>query len=180
MTFYERVKGLCDGRGISLNALVTELGFSASTATTWKNSDGLPRPKTVKCVAEYFGLTVDDLKKGVDEPIDYKSINTDDFNQPQWNYFLEQNDYDTKKAIKAYLDFKRTEQEDAMRDSAKHLHATFGNVSNNNGIVGSIGSTINAAPANEQETALLGRYRALDPIQKAKLLLYADELLNGK
>lgn len=40
--------------------------------------------------------------------------------------------------------------------------------------------TINAAPADEQETALMSKYKALDPVQKAKLLIYADKLLNGK
>lgn len=66
-------------------------------------------------------------------------------------------------------------------DSHKSTVSIGGNVENGGGNV-AIGAhnTINAAPVNEQETALLDRYRALDPIQKAKLLLYADELLNGK
>lgn len=66
-------------------------------------------------------------------------------------------------------------------DSHKQSISIGGNVENGGGNV-AIGAhnTINAAPTNEQETALMDRYRALDPIQKAKLLLYADELLNGK
>lgn len=56
-----------------------------------------------------------------------------------------------------------------------------GNFENSGGNV-AIGAhnTINAAPADEQETALMNKYKALDPVQKAKLLIYADRLLNGK
>lgn len=66
-------------------------------------------------------------------------------------------------------------------DSHKQTVSIGGNVENGGGNV-AIGAhnTINAAPVNEQETALMDKYKALDPVQKAKLLLYADKLLNGK
>ena len=59
MTFYERVKSLCDQRGISVSKLVSDLGYSKSTGTSWKASSNLPRPGTIKKVADYLGMTID-------------------------------------------------------------------------------------------------------------------------
>ncbi len=63
MTFYERVKRLCELRGISVSKLTDDLGFSKSAGTTWKTSSGSPRPGTIKKIADYFGITIDELKE---------------------------------------------------------------------------------------------------------------------
>ena len=62
MTFHDRVNALCAERGISITKLASELGFSSSTPNNWRDMAGLPRAKTVKAVADYFGVSVDYLK----------------------------------------------------------------------------------------------------------------------
>lgn len=58
--------------------------------------------------------------------------------------------------------------------SHKLPYVSFGDLSNNSGIVG---STIHdSALYNEQKSTLISLYEELDPIKKAKLLVYADEL----
>lgn len=120
MTFYEKVKSLCEIRGVSITTLALELGFSKSTPTTWKNSEGLPRAATVKKVADYFGMSVRELKKDIDPPIDYDNLDTSSFNQPVWNHLLECHDYDVRKALRDYLAFEKAEKEDAVTDRALH------------------------------------------------------------
>ena len=61
MTFHDRVNALCAERGISITKLASELGFSSSTPNNWRDMAGLPRAKTVKAVADYFGVSVDYL-----------------------------------------------------------------------------------------------------------------------
>lgn len=51
------------------------------------------------------------------------------------------------------------------------------NVSGNSGAIG-VGNTVtnNAAPLDEQTAEMLNTYKKLSPLNKAKLLVYADEL----
>lgn len=61
--------------------------------------------------------------------------------------------------------------------SHKLPYVSFGDLSNNSGIVGNVGSTIyDPARFNEQKSTLISLYEELDPIKKAKLLVYANEL----
>lgn len=55
------------------------------------------------------------------------------------------------------------------------------NVSGNSGAIG-VGNTVtnNAAPLDEQTTEMLNTYKKLSPLNKAKLLVYADELDKSK
>lgn len=59
MTFYEKLNNLCIKNGTSVTAVAVTLGYSSSASTTWKNSKGMPRPSTVKRVADYFGVPVE-------------------------------------------------------------------------------------------------------------------------
>jgi len=54
--FYEKVRKMCLERGISITALIVELGFSKGTATRWKNG-AVPNESTIKKVADYFGIS---------------------------------------------------------------------------------------------------------------------------
>lgn len=56
---YERIKKLCQERGINIKSLEHELGFSNGTIHFWKK--GSPRVDRLKAVADYFGVTVDYL-----------------------------------------------------------------------------------------------------------------------
>ena len=51
---------LCNQKGKSPNGVCSELGFSANTATKWKQG-AVPRDTTLKKIAEYFEVTVDFL-----------------------------------------------------------------------------------------------------------------------
>ena len=56
---YTNVSTLCQSRGISIARLEKELGFGNSTIRGWVSSS--PTVEKLKAVADYFGVTVDDL-----------------------------------------------------------------------------------------------------------------------
>lgn len=50
---------MCQKRGISISRLEKELGFGNATIRGWVSSS--PTVERLKAVADYFGVTVDDL-----------------------------------------------------------------------------------------------------------------------
>ena len=56
---YERIQEICNLRGITVKKLERDLGFSNSTIRKWKTSS--PSIENLKKVADYFGITVDEL-----------------------------------------------------------------------------------------------------------------------
>lgn len=58
--FWDNFVTLCNQKGKSPNGACAELGFSANTATKWKQGS-VPRDTTLRKIADYFGVTVDDL-----------------------------------------------------------------------------------------------------------------------
>lgn len=60
-------------------------------------------------------------------------------------------------------------------------NVSVGDVSGNSGAIG-VGNTVtnNAAPMDEQTAEMLNTYKKLSPLNKAKLLVYADELNKKK
>ena len=56
---YTNISNLCRDNGISIAKLERELGFGNSTVRGWANSS--PTVEKLKAVADYFGVTVDDL-----------------------------------------------------------------------------------------------------------------------
>ena len=66
---YTNISNLCHDRGISIARLEREMGFGNSTIRGWANSS--PTVEKLKAVADYFGVTVDDLlsdSKSTTEP----------------------------------------------------------------------------------------------------------------
>lgn len=57
---YQRIKELCETRGINITKLENELGFGAASIGKWKNSISPSVDKVVK-VANYFNVSVDYL-----------------------------------------------------------------------------------------------------------------------
>lgn len=55
----ERIKALCCERGIAISQLERETGIGNGTISRWGESS--PRVDKAKAVADYFGVTVDDL-----------------------------------------------------------------------------------------------------------------------
>ena len=62
---YEKIQEICDSKGITVSGLEKDLGFSNSTIRKWKNSS--PSIENLKKVADYFGITVDELISGEKE-----------------------------------------------------------------------------------------------------------------
>ena len=58
---YKNVLALCEKSGISISAPEKALGLGNATIRGWKESS--PRVNTVKAVADFFGVTVDELLK---------------------------------------------------------------------------------------------------------------------
>ena len=65
MGIYDNVKRLCAARGKKVLELESELGFPRSSISKW--NDNIPSVLKVKKVAEYFGVSIDDLIGNKDE-----------------------------------------------------------------------------------------------------------------
>lgn len=62
MTLQERIVELCQQKGISQSEMERAIGIAKGSVTKWKSQD--PRSSTLEKVADYFGVTVDYLRKG--------------------------------------------------------------------------------------------------------------------
>ena len=60
--FWDNFKNLCDLNGIAPNALAAELGLASGSITAWSKGS-VPRVATIKKIADYFGVGVEDLTK---------------------------------------------------------------------------------------------------------------------
>ena len=60
MIFFNNIKRLCSEKGISVTALGQELGLSNATTAGWRKGSQ-PRGKTLKMLADYFNVTMDQL-----------------------------------------------------------------------------------------------------------------------
>ena len=76
---YNRVKELCQDKGITIAKLESDLGFSNSTIRKWGNTTSPSIDKIVK-VAQYFGVSTDyvlgmsDIEDSVDVVINDSDI----------------------------------------------------------------------------------------------------------
>lgn len=180
MTFYERVHGLCDQKGMSITKLATILGFSASATTTWKNMVEKPKPATIKKIADYFEITIDELNRGV-EYIDYNKIDTSSFNRAAFEHLLEKYGGNEKRAIKAYLEFEKAEAQDAMSEPP----AVFQNNGEFYGMVGDAHAPVKIINGKERnltdnEREILRLFSELNLIEQSKVIVYAAELKDKK
>lgn len=56
--FWSVFVGLCAQRGVSPNAVAKELALSSGSVTSWKGG-AIPRPTTIKKIADYFAVSPD-------------------------------------------------------------------------------------------------------------------------
>lgn len=70
MSYATNLCDLMQKRGISSYKLAKEVGVHISTITNWKDGNS-PKIEHIKKVADYFGVTVDDLlaEDGSKEPV---------------------------------------------------------------------------------------------------------------
>lgn len=73
MNFYENLKYWCDKKGISPNRACLDNGLSEAVATRWKKDGYSPRYSTQVKLAEYFGITIEQLN---DHTLDVEEYGT--------------------------------------------------------------------------------------------------------
>lgn len=175
MTFYQKLETLCKERGITVTSLATELGFSSSAGTTWKKLKEMPRNSTLKKIADYFDISVNELEDGIVAPINYDDIDISSFRLDLYDHFLDIYKGDVNSAIKAYLDFEKTEAGDAAKDSGNYIHNNQNEIYNEYDSVNKINGS--QKKLTEQEIALLRIFEKLDVIKQAQLLAFAADLV---
>lgn len=72
--FWNNFLAECAKKGKSPAVVAEELGFSNSATTCWKNGS-LPRMSSRKKLADYFGITVDELMGTKKEPAGMGELN---------------------------------------------------------------------------------------------------------
>ena len=58
--FFDKLKKLCDEKGISAYKACTDIGLNRAAVAKWKNGS-IPSGKTAAKLADYFGVTTDYL-----------------------------------------------------------------------------------------------------------------------
>lgn len=61
MSFYEHFAQLCKQRNIKPTRAALDMGLSKSLPNKWKTTDAKPSGETLKKIADYFGVSADDL-----------------------------------------------------------------------------------------------------------------------
>lgn len=64
MDFFTNYNQLCKAAGKSANGVAKELGVASGSVTQWKQGS-TPRPATIEMIAEYFGVTPEELLFGI-------------------------------------------------------------------------------------------------------------------
>ena len=65
-SLFEKIKELCQKRGISINSLEETLGYSRNTIYSMKNKK--PNAERLQEIADYFGVSTDYLLGRTDNP----------------------------------------------------------------------------------------------------------------
>jgi len=64
MTLFDRIKQLCDEKGLTIMALEQKAGLGNAVIAAWKTSS--PRLDSLKKVSDALDMTVEELLKGVE------------------------------------------------------------------------------------------------------------------
>lgn len=59
---------ICAERGVAPTAVLKQIGLSNATFTCW-TEESIPRQTTLKKIADYFGITPEDLLRGPAEKV---------------------------------------------------------------------------------------------------------------
>lgn len=71
--FFQNFVTLCNKNGITPNAVCLALGLSPAAATKWR-SGAVPRDTTLLKIADYFGITVDDLLRDPTQKVESNAV----------------------------------------------------------------------------------------------------------
>lgn len=61
MTFSEKLKQLRNQKGVSQTKLAADIHISRSAVAKWENGRGMPNDDSLQLLAEYFGVTTEEL-----------------------------------------------------------------------------------------------------------------------
>ena len=64
--FWKNFIHYCNSKNVKPNQVTRSIGMSNAAATDWKNGS-VPRDTTLKKIADYFGITPEDLLRDPDE-----------------------------------------------------------------------------------------------------------------
>ena len=59
--FYDKYVSLCAQKGVTPSAAAKEIGINKAAVSNWKHRRNGPSDITVQKIADYFGVTVDEL-----------------------------------------------------------------------------------------------------------------------
>lgn len=74
--FYDVFEHLCEIKGVSPTRAVEEMGLARTIATKWKKTGAVPRGKTLKIVADYFGVSESYLLSDNQNQLNYEREQT--------------------------------------------------------------------------------------------------------
>lgn len=107
--FFDRLKELCDGKGISTYKACTDVGLNRAAVAKWKGGS-TPNGDTVLKLAEYFGVSVDYLLGKEIAPTGTGKRNIDDFKAAFFEGYGEDLPEEEKEALwedaREYAKFK--------------------------------------------------------------------------
>lgn len=119
MSTYERIKELCNKKGIAQTALEKELGFGRGSIGKLRN--GNTTVERLQKIADYFGVTVDYLTTGKESDESESSILIES-NAP---YYIDDETAKTAQEIydndKILFDVYKTADKDRLINYAKKL-----------------------------------------------------------
>ena len=61
MPFYDKFETLCKEKGITPTGAAREMGITQQAVSLWKKRGSVPKYETLRKVADYFGVTVEEL-----------------------------------------------------------------------------------------------------------------------
>lgn len=111
--FYDVFEHLCEIKGVSPTRAVEEMGLARTIATKWKKTGAVPRGKTLKIVAAYFGVSEsyllqnedNQLTSQQDELIEELAILR---NNPETKTLLQAGKHLTPEQIKKFAELMRS------------------------------------------------------------------------
>lgn len=112
--FYATYRRLCEKAGKSDNAVAAEIGLSNSTVTSWRQG-ALPRRPTIKKVADYFGVSFEQMmgyteKETAPTPEDERDVTFDDFTYAMYEEGKELTPENKEKLLEMARFFKQQQQ----------------------------------------------------------------------
>lgn len=75
--FKQNFINICTERGIAPTAVLRQIGLSNATFSCW-TEDSVPRQTTLKKIADYFGITPEDLLRDPAQKVEPAPVSPDD------------------------------------------------------------------------------------------------------